>query len=258
MRRMATSAGDREGEGEAGAAGWGVTGADGTAVGVHDGRADREPDAARGPVTRAEGLEHRVAQAGVEPGAVVGDRDDHSLASAAHDDIDGIDVCRHLRRWLPSPVIVLTADGAEDRKILALDEGADDYVTKPFSMPELLARVRVAVRHRRALSAVVDADLLLVGDLRIDVAAHEAWLGEDEIHLPRKEFALLALLARNAGRVLTHATLLRQVWPERQGDDDTQVLRTHVTVLRRKLGLGPLRPRIVSEPGVGYRLVVDD
>jgi len=85
-----------------------------------------------------------------------------------------------------------------------------------------------------------------------------AWLGGREIHLPRKEFALLALLARNAGRVLTHATLLRQVWPERQGDDDTQVLRTHVTVLRRKLGLGPLRPRIVSEPGVGYRLVVDD
>ena len=207
----------------------------------------------------ARGYGVRVAttgRAGLD--AAAEDRPDVVLLDLGLPDIDGIDVCRHLRRWLPSPVIVLTADGAEDRKILALDEGADDYVTKPFSMPELLARVRVAVRHRRALSAVVDADLLLVGDLRIDVAAHEAWLGGREIHLPRKEFALLALLARNAGRVLTHATLLRQVWPERQGDDDTQVLRTHVTVLRRKLGLGPLRPRIVSEPGVGYRLVVDD
>jgi two-component system KDP operon response regulator KdpE len=185
-------------------------------------------------------------------------RPDVVLLDLGLPDIDGVDVCRYLRRWLPSPVIVLTADGAEDRKILALDEGADDYVTKPFSMPELLARVRVAVRHRRALSALVDTDLLDLGDLRIDVAAHEAWLGGEAVHLPRKEFALLALLTRNAGRVLTHATLLREVWPERQGDDDTQVLRTHLTVLRKKLGRGDQRPRIVSEPGVGYRLVLVD
>ena len=185
-------------------------------------------------------------------------RPDVVLLDLGLPDIDGVDVCRHLRRWLPSPVIVLTADGAVDRKILALDEGADDYVTKPFSMPELLARVRVAVRHRQALSAVVDADLLEVGDLQIDVAAHEARFGDEAVHLPRKEFALLVLLARNAGRVLTHAALLRQVWPERQGHDDTQVLRTHVTILRKKLGRGERRPRIVSEPGVGYRMVLGD
>jgi len=185
-------------------------------------------------------------------------RPDVVLLDLGLPDIDGVDVCRHLRRWLPSPVIVLTADDAVDRKIRALDEGADDYVTKPFSMPELLARVRVAVRHRRALSAVVDADFLEVGDLRIDVAAHEARFGDEAVHLPRKEFALLVLLARNAGRVLTHATLLRHVWPDRQGDDDTQVLRTHITVLRKKLGRAERRPRIVSEPGVGYRMVLGD
>jgi len=89
-------------------------------------------------------------------------------------DMDGIDVCRRLRRWMTSPIIVLTADGSEDRKITALDEGADDYVTKPFSMPELLARLRVALRHRRALAALIDDDRIEVGSLRIDVAAHEA------------------------------------------------------------------------------------
>ena len=125
-------------------------------------------------------------------------------------DIDGIEVCHHLRRWLRSPVIVLTADGSEDRKVEALDAGADDYVTKPFSMPELLARVRVAARHRKALAGLIDDDTIEVGSLRLDVAAHDAWLDGVHVDLTPRQFALLTLLARNTGRVLTHRTLLRE------------------------------------------------
>src|SRR6202022_803680 len=127
-------------------------------------------------------------------------------------DLDGIEVCRRMREWSQSPIIVVTADGAEDRKILALDEGADDYITKPFSMPELLARVRVAVRHRRALAAIVDHQYIEVGSLRIDVAGHTATIEGEELELRRKLFALLVVLARNAGSVMTHRTLVDQVW----------------------------------------------
>jgi two-component system KDP operon response regulator KdpE len=169
-------------------------------------------------------------------------------------DIDGIDVCRHLRRWLRSPLIVLTADGSEERKVLALDEGADDYVTKPFSMPELLARVRVATRHRRALAPIIDDDCVEIGSLRLDVAAHEAWLDGARIDLSPKEFSLLTLLARNAGKLLTHRALLAEVWGERNVSG-TQPLRTVVTTLRKKLEGGRQHPILVTEPGVGYRLL---
>ena len=167
-------------------------------------------------------------------------------------DLDGLEVCRHLGRRTNASIIVLSADGAEARKVDALDAGADDYLTKPFSMPELLARVRVALRHRRALGAVVDDELLQVGLLRIDLASHEALLVDTPVDLTPKEFALLSLLARNAGRVLTHRVILDQVWGPDQALD---TLRTHVSQLRRKLGDGELTPRIVTAPGVGYRLV---
>jgi two-component system KDP operon response regulator KdpE len=169
-------------------------------------------------------------------------------------DIDGIEVCRRLRRWLRSPVIVLTADGSEDRKVEVLDAGADDYITKPFSMPELLARVRVAARHRKALAGLIDDDTIEVGSLRLDVAAHEAWLDGQRIDLAPKQFALLTLLARNAGKVLTHGTLLRELWGERE-TAGTQPLRTTVTTLRKKLEGGVDAPLLVTEPGVGYRLL---
>jgi two-component system KDP operon response regulator KdpE len=170
-------------------------------------------------------------------------------------DLDGIEVCRHLRRWSSVPLIVLTADGAEDRKVTALDQGADDYLTKPFSLPELLARVRVALRHRRQLAGVVDDDRIDVGDTTVDIAAHVASAGGVPIELTRKEFALLAVLARNRGRLLTYGRLLEVVWGL-PPTSDTQPLRTHVSLLRKKLGEGRLRPRIENEPGVGYRLVV--
>jgi two-component system KDP operon response regulator KdpE len=169
-------------------------------------------------------------------------------------DMDGQDVCRHLGRLTRASIIVVSTDGAEDRKIDTLDAGADDYLTKPFSVPELLARVRVALRHRRALGAVVDDGLLQVGLLRIDLGSHEAMLVDEPIELTPKEFALLTLLARNAGRVLTHRMILDQVWGPDQALD---TLRTHVSQLRRKLGDGELTPKLITAPGVGYRLLAE-
>jgi two-component system, OmpR family, KDP operon response regulator KdpE len=168
-------------------------------------------------------------------------------------DLDGVNVCRHLRRWTANPIIVLTVEDEDRRKVEALDAGADDYVTKPFSTPELLARVRVAMRHRNALAQVVDPVFVRVGNLVLDTATHEVRLGGELLELTRKEFALLAVLSRNAGRVLTHQALISAVW---DGDDDrTGRLRAHVTQLRAKLGRDGGSVRIVTEPGVGYRLV---
>ena len=172
-------------------------------------------------------------------------------------DIDGIDVCRHLRHWSSAPIIVLTADDAEERKVLALDEGADDYLTKPFSVPELLARLRVALRHRRALESLVDDVEVVVGDLRIDAGAHLATIGGEPVELTRKEFALLTLLTRNAGKLLTYGKLVSVVWGERT-EAATQPLRTHISLLRKKLGHGPNRPMILNDAGVGYRLVLPE
>src|SRR5262245_20397005 len=170
-------------------------------------------------------------------------------------DLDGVEVCRRLRTWTANPIIVLTVDDGENRKVEALDVGADDYVTKPFSVPELLARVRVALRHRTALGHVVDPGTVAAGALRIDVAAHEAELDRAPLHLTPQEFALLTLLARNAGRVLTHRALLIGVWG-RPAPDRIGQLRIHVNQLRRKLANGGAASvQILTEPGVGYRLV---
>ena len=171
-------------------------------------------------------------------------------------DIDGIDVCRRLRRWSTVPIIVLTAEGADDRKVLALDEGADDYITKPFSMPELLARVRVALRHRRA-AGIVDDNVFEVGDLRIDLPRHTVTVAGHPVDLTPKEFGFLALLARHAGKVLTHRSILTEVWgPAAVGE--TQYLRVYANQVRKKLAEDPARPRLITEPGVGYRLVDRD
>ncbi len=170
-------------------------------------------------------------------------------------DLAGVEVCRQLRRWTSVPILVVTVDCAEDRKVETLDAGADDYVCKPFSMPELLARVRVATRHRRAIAHVSDPGLIEVGPLRIDASAHEATLDGRPISLTRKEFALLTMLARNEGRVILHRVLLA-VWEPDVGR--VELLRTHVNQLRRKLGEVPSAVRIVNDPGVGYRLVLDE
>ena len=174
-------------------------------------------------------------------------------------DVDGIDLCREIRQRSQTPIIVLTAEGAELRKIRALDEGADDYITKPFSTPELLARVRVALRHRSQAGAAAETDstLLQVGDITIDVAAHRADVAGRALDLTPKEFAFLLTLARHPGKVLTHRMLLREVWGPEYGRE-TQYLRVYASQLRKKLEDDPARPRLVTEPGVGYRLVDPD
>ena len=170
-------------------------------------------------------------------------------------DIDGLDVCRHLRRWTNNPVIVLTADDSVGRKVSALDEGADDYLTKPFTMSELHARVRVAFRHRALLASVIDGKVLAVGELRLDTAGHVAEVAGRSLELTRREFALLALLARNSGKVLAATFILGRVWGPEWADNQS-TLRNHIYSLRRKLGEGPGIPRIVTVAATGYRMVV--
>ena len=173
-------------------------------------------------------------------------------------DIDGLEVLRRLREWSEAPVVVLTAEGAEDRKVRALDGGADDYVTKPFSTPELLARLRVALRHRARTGAAgddaADPPVLEVGDLRIDVPHHTVEVAGRRLELTPKEFGFLALLARHAGKVLTHRMILQQVWGPEYGTE-SEYLRVYASQLRKKLAEDPSRPRLVTEPGVGYRLI---
>ena len=175
-------------------------------------------------------------------------------------DIDGIEVLRRIRGWSEVPVVVLTAEGAEDRKIEALDDGADDYVTKPFSTPELLARLRVALRHRRRASGDADPGdppILEVGDVRVDLPHHTASVGGRRLDLTPKEFGFLAVLARHAGKVLTHRMILQDVWGPEYGTE-SEYLRVYASQLRKKLEEDPARPRLVTEPGVGYRLIDRD
>ena len=169
-------------------------------------------------------------------------------------DLDGIEVCKRIRAWSDVPIIVLTAEGADAVKVTALDEGADDYVTKPFSTPELLARIRVALRHHeRTQGPAMDQAELQVGSLVVDLPRHEVRVGDTRLDLTPKEFGFLATLARHPGRVLTHRMILQEVWGEGYGTE-TQYLRVYASQLRKKLaGLGA--PDLITEPGVGYRLV---
>lgn len=167
-------------------------------------------------------------------------------------DMSGLEVLRRLRLWTAAPVIVLTVEGGEGAKVDALDRGANDYVTKPFSTPELLARVRVALRYRPAVDEALS--VLRVGDVEVDLALHRAWVAGEPLDLTPKEFEFLAALARQPGRVLTQRSLLQQVWGPGYVREK-QYLRNYASQLRKKLGDNPTRTRLVTEPGVGYRLV---
>lgn len=170
-------------------------------------------------------------------------------------DADGIDVTRRLREWSRTPIIVLSARGRDDDKVEALDAGADDYLTKPFSVNELLARMRVALRHAGAAAAgAAAAPVVEVGPLRVDLARREVQVEGREVRLTPIEYKLLTLLARHAGKVLTHRQILKEVWgPGREGQ--THYVRVHMAELRKKIEADAARPRIiVTEPGVGYRL----
>ena len=168
-------------------------------------------------------------------------------------DIDGVEVCRRLRQWTDVPVIVLSALDSEERKVLALDSGADDYVTKPFGMQELEARLRVALRHAAARNPSPATATVSVGPILVDVASRAVTVGGTAIELTAREFDLLTYLARNAGKVCTHRTILREVWGPGYGNE-AHYLRVYASRLRRKLGVegGPL---LRTNPGVGYQLV---
>jgi two-component system, OmpR family, KDP operon response regulator KdpE len=166
-------------------------------------------------------------------------------------DMSGIDVCRELRTWLAAPILVLSVRVEEADKVRALDEGADDYLTKPFSAGELLARVRALLRRVKDRYAPPPA--ITAGDLTVDLARRRVTLGGDPVGLTPTEFEILALLARNAGCVVTQRSILETVWGS-EWAEDRQTLRTHMSNLRRKIERRPGGRRyVVTEPGVGFR-----
>lgn len=211
---------------------------------------DDEPQFLRALVTNLRGAGYEVEKATTA---------EEALASAALrppdavvldlllPDGSGTDVCRRLREWSDAPVVVVSAVGDEDEKIAALDAGADDYVTKPFAIGELLARLRAALR--RALPP--GEPVIEIGALRVDLGKSLVTVAGEPVHLTPHEFRILSLLARNEGRLLTHRTILREVWGPQYGDE-SNYLHVYVSQLRRKLEPAHY---LVTEPGAGYRLV---
>jgi two-component system, OmpR family, KDP operon response regulator KdpE len=170
-------------------------------------------------------------------------------------DLDGQEVLKQLREWYTAPIIVLSARDQEPQKIQALDGGANDYVTKPFGVGELLARMRTALRHAHRVGP--EATTVTIGDLRIDLSARLVYRNDAEIHLTPLEYKLLVTMIKHAGKVLTHRFLLREVWGP-QDSQENHYLRVFVASLRRKLENDPARPRfILTEQGVGYRFAAE-
>jgi two-component system, OmpR family, KDP operon response regulator KdpE len=171
-------------------------------------------------------------------------------------DLDGIEVCRRLREWTQVPIIVLSVRDTEKDKVAALDRGADDYLTKPFSIEELLARIRVALRHS-AQSKGSGESIICSGPLEIDLAEYRVKRNGVEVRLTATEFKLLAHLAAHAGRVLTHHAILSAVWGPEYAEH-VEYLRVYMRHLRKKLEADPDHPQIlVTEPGIGYRFIAD-
>jgi two-component system KDP operon response regulator KdpE len=169
-------------------------------------------------------------------------------------DVDGMEVIRQVRAWSPMPIIILSARGREHEKVNALDAGADDYLTKPFSVGELLARIRVAIRRAIQIAGDAGEPLFVLDKLRVDLARRQVLVGDEEIHLTPIEYRLLTTMVKYAGKVVTHRQLLKEVW----GPDsvfETHYLRVYMAQLRRKIETDPAQPRfLLTEPGVGYRL----
>ncbi len=169
-------------------------------------------------------------------------------------ELDGLEVCRRLREWSDVPILMLSALGQERQKVAALNGGADDYLTKPFGMDELTARVRAALRRSRGAKPATEPAAFTWGDLTVDYARRIVTKSGQEVRLTPLEYDILRFLTQNADRVVTHRLLLASVWGA-EYTEDTQLLRVHVGHLRRKVEDNPARPRlIVTEPGVGYRV----
>ncbi len=185
--------------------------------------------------------------------AVVSDHPDLVILDLGLPDFDGIEVTRRLREWSQTPIIVLSVREAENDKIAALDAGADDYLTKPFSTGELMARMRVALRRQ---SHKPDDPILQVDDLKMDLSHRIVSMREEQISLTPTEYEILRLLLQNAGKVLTHRQLLKQVWGTAY-ESEMHILRVNISNLRRKIEPDPSRPHyLLTEPGVGYRIRV--
>ena len=172
-------------------------------------------------------------------------------------DIDGLEVTERLREWSPVPIIVLSAREQEEDKIKALDAGADDYLTKPFSSGELLARIRVALRHKAMQQGGSEESVFVLDNLKVDFARRQVFIDEREVHVTPIEYRLLSVLIKHAGKVMTHRQLLKEVWGAAYIDQN-HYLRIYMGQLRHKLEADPARPRFfINEPGVGYRLKAD-
>ena len=187
--------------------------------------------------------------------AVIADHPEIIILDLGLPDIDGIEVTRRLREWSQTPIIILSVREAEQDKIAALDAGADDYLTKPFSSGELMARMRVALRR---LASKPDEPILQVGGLQMDISRRMVMVDENQISLTPTEYDILRLLMQSTGRVITHHQLLKQVWGTAY-ESEMHILRVNISNLRRKIEPDPSRPRyILTEPGVGYRLRAED
>jgi two-component system KDP operon response regulator KdpE len=170
-------------------------------------------------------------------------------------DMDGVEVTRRLREWTAIPILIVSARGKEQDKVVALDAGADDYLTKPFGVGELLARVRVALRHLAAANKDTGDPVFEARGLRVDLSRREVTTDGKPVHLTPNEFKLLTVLVKHAGKVLTHRQLLKEVWGPGSAEE-THYLRVYMNQLRQKLEGDATRPQLLlTEPGVGYRLL---
>lgn len=198
----------------------------------------------------ANGFDVRAVETGEEALTSLRWRPDVILLDLMLPDLDGLEVARRIREQANTPILVLSARGEEPRKVLALDQGVDDYITKPFGTEELLARIRVALRHT---AGGPTAPILEFGDLRIDFERRTVTHGGEDVHLTPTEYEVLKFLAQHAGKVLTHRMILQHVWGADR-IEETQYLHVFMSHLRRKLEPQPARPKyILTEPGVGYR-----
>jgi two-component system KDP operon response regulator KdpE len=173
-------------------------------------------------------------------------------------DRDGLELIKSIREWARTPIIIISARGRDADKVEGLDAGADDYLTKPFSVEELAARMRVAIRHLTQAPTGKDEPIFQTGELRVDLARRLVWVAGQEIHLTPIEFKLLAVLVRHSGKVITQRQLLQEVWGHRS-EEQAHYLRNYIYHLRHKLEVDPARPAYLrTEPGVGYRLQCRD
>ena len=201
-------------------------------------------------------VEAATGESGIRHAAY--DRPDLIILDLGLPDIDGIEVTERIREWSAVPIIVVSARGKEQDKVVALDAGADDYLTKPFGVSELLARVRVALRRAAAMKQENGEPVFVSGDLRVDLVKREVYARDNPVHLTPNEFRLLSVMVKNAGMVLTHRQLLKEVWGPGSGQEN-HYLRVYMNQLRQKIEADAARPKhLLTEVGVGYRLAISE